>query len=85
MFLQNMDSLLIRYWFKSKNGLGFGVTAYSIDDAISILTSSRSAMAYGPNLESYVKNVDIRNLDQNQVILNMGVCSIRGIWFPNVG
>jgi hypothetical protein len=80
-----MDSLLIRYWFKSKNGLGPGVTAYSIDDAISILTSSRSAMAYGPNLESYVKNVDIRNLDQNQVILNMGVCSIRGIWFPNVG
>ena len=84
MFTTKMDRLLIRFWFKSEDGLGIGVTAYSLEDAIDLIKSQDIAMMLKPNFDSYTENVDIQDLDQNHVIPNMGVCTNRGVWFPNV-
>ena len=80
-----MNKLLIRYWFSTKQGLGIGVTAYSIEDAISLIKDQDLAMSYNPILESYIENIDINELDQNHVIPNMGISSNRGIWYPKQG
>jgi len=30
-------------------------------------------------------DIDVDTLDRNHVVTNMGDCSIRGVWRPNVG
>ncbi|EAZ97904.1 hypothetical protein MELB17_13567 [Marinobacter sp. ELB17] len=35
-------------------------------------------------LNDYIENIDVQTLDRDHVIPNMGVCTERGIWFPNV-
>lgn len=80
-----MDKLLTRYWFEAAEGRGVGVTAYSLEDAISLIANQDIAISYKPDFSSYKENIDIQELDQNHVIPNMGVCSNRGVWFPNVG
>ena len=77
-----MSNLLTRYWFKSEKGLGIGVSAYSLEDAISLVKGQYSAMYYSPDFSVYIENVDIQELDQGHVIPNMGVCTQRGVWFP---
>ena len=80
-----MDKLLTRFWFASEEGRGIGVTAYSLEDAINLIKSQDIAMMFKPKFESYIENIDIQKLDQNHVIPNMGICTNRGVWFPNVG
>ena len=79
-----MSKLLTRFWFDSDEGLGVGVTAYSLDDAKSLIESESLMEHIKPKLNSYIENIDIQKLDQNHVIPNMGICANRGIWFPNV-
>jgi hypothetical protein len=80
-----MNTLLKRFWFKTEEGLGIGVTAYSIDDAKSLVISEALAMSYRPIFDSYVEDIDIHKLDQNHVMPNMGIVVNRGIWYPKVG
>lgn len=75
---------MTRYWFNTQSGRGVGVTAYDYDDAVAMVTEEEFIMGMSPNFDNYIESVDIRTLDQNHVIPNMGVCSIRGIWFPNL-
>ena len=79
-----MGTLLTRYWFQSKNYAGIGVTAYSKEDAIALIKSEILVMAYEPNFESCIENIDIQELDINHVRPNMGDCTRRGVWFPNL-
>ena len=80
-----MDKLLIKYWFQAEEGMGVGVTAYNLEDAISLIKLESIVEDFKPKLDTYIENINIQELDQNHVIPNMGVCSIRGVWFPNVG
>ena len=80
-----MNKLLVKFWFNAKEIRGIGVTAYSLEDAISLIKNEKSVMSYEPNFDSYKENINIQELDQNHIIPNMGVCTNRGIWFPNVG
>lgn len=79
-----MNKLLMRYWFEAKFGRGVGVTAYNLEEAIALIKSEQIAMLCEPDFGSVTKNVDVSNLDQGHVIPNMGVCTVHGIWFPNL-
>lgn len=77
-----MDSLLIRYWFLTGGGYGIGVSAYSVDDAQTLIAGEESLRDL--EILETIQNVDFRSLDQGHVIPNMGSPSLRGIWFPMV-
>jgi hypothetical protein len=74
--------MLIRYWFSSDAGLGFGVTAHSIQDAIELLSSVGYIPGSDFNPSRVVENVSISALDQNHVVPNIGPVVVRGVWFP---
>ena len=76
--------LLHCYWFKTKNDLGFGVTAYSIDDAKGLVDVAARRIGRSYEVIEIVEDVDVRELDQNHVVPNMGPPNFRGVWFPNL-
>ncbi len=80
-----MASSLTRYWFECSEGLGIGVTAFNISDAIQLIASEHALHKLKPRLDSFTTNIKISHLDQNHVVPNMGICSNRGIWYPNMG
>ena len=66
--------------------LGFGVTAWSLADALSIIR----AFDYGRFLPddlsalTVTEGVTVAELDQPHVVANMGPIAVRGIWYPFV-
>ena len=78
------DPLLRRYWFKTKLHFGFGVTAYSVDDARRLVDDAARRLNWDYEVLEIVEDVDVRNLDQGHVIPNMGPANFRGVWFPNL-
>ena len=80
---------LNRYWFNfetldrpSALNLGCGVTAYDYDDAISLLGHRVFAGKELPKIIGYHTDVDVSTLDQKHVLPNIGLITVRGIWFP---
>jgi hypothetical protein len=80
---------MIAYWIKSPfphAPLGFGVTAWSVDDALEIVR----ALEFGSYLPADLNGVQITEgitvaeLDQSHVVTNMGPISVRGLWYPFV-
>jgi hypothetical protein len=81
-----MNKLLTTYWIEMGAGLAmqYGVTAYSFDDAISILKQKVFRNDEIPTVKNFIENIKFRDLDQNHVVPNMGIITERGIWFPNL-
>ena len=81
--------LLAAFWIvpPSRNGpLGFGVTAYDVDDALGIIRSLGYA-EYLPNdieLVKITRGVRYADLAENHVRTNMGPIVVRGMWYPFV-
>jgi hypothetical protein len=80
---------LTAFWIKSPfphAPLGFGVTAWSLDDALGII----AALDYGRYLPDDLAGVQVREgitvaeLDQPHVVANMGPIAVRGMWYPFV-
>jgi hypothetical protein len=71
----------IRYWFKAKRGLGFGVTAQSREDAESLLRTLWPASSEAEIVE-IISDIDLTSLDQAHVLPNIGLPNVRGVWFP---
>ncbi|WPV00060.1 hypothetical protein SNE26_29035 [Mucilaginibacter sp. cycad4] len=78
-----------RYWFEfefSHNippglGYGCGITAYSYDDALGIL--SRDVFKGGiPTIKNLTENIDVSTLDAGHVLPNILPPTSRGVWFP---
>ena len=65
-----------------ESGYGVGVTAYSVEDARTLIASEPTLSS--ADIDGVVENVDIRTLDKGHVIPNMGPPNIRGIWFPSL-
>lgn len=78
------NPLLRRYWLEAKDGLGFGVTAFSVGDAKGLLAEENIRAGRDYELVRILEDVDIRDLDQNHVIPNMGPINFRGVWYPNL-
>lgn len=76
---------LRRFWFKiegdATSRLGYGVTAWTEEDAVNILQSrvfdSRPLPDY-----SVIADVDVSKLDTGHIRPNMESPTWRGIWFP---
>jgi hypothetical protein len=74
--------LLRRYWFPASAALGVGVTAWSLEDAVSLATGALHLLPAGATISHPIEDVDINALDQNHVVPNMGPCNFRGVWYP---
>jgi hypothetical protein len=78
-------SWLTCFWITTGNRwgpLGFGVTAWSPEDAIRLVKAQ--GFDIPENLEQLEirANVTIAELDQNNVVPNMGPMIMRGVWYP---
>jgi hypothetical protein len=78
---------LIPFWIATGSPqwpLGFGITAWSLEDAVQIIR----ALGYGsylpgdPSSLHVTEGVTMASLDQQHVIPNMGPIVVRGMWFP---
>jgi len=77
-----------RFWFELENtksfsplGMGCGITAYDVEDAISILREK--VLADGEaTVAKVIHDVSIDDLDRNHVLPNIGNVLVRGVWFP---
>ena len=81
---QNTDNPLHRYWFNVPGLLGFGVTAFSVDDAFFLLEAEGYLIDRSTDI---IVDVDVSTLDSKHVLPNAGPSSFRGVWFPcqNIG
>lgn len=87
------NELLHRYWItfdlsdeRARHAaLGYGVTAFTVADALSLL--SRQVFQGGPvpPVAHVVEDVDVSTLDPRHVLPNAADPVRRGIWFPNLG
>ncbi|HEY0927371.1 hypothetical protein [Brevundimonas sp.] len=83
-----MTTDLTRYWLKfdppiAMSGLGVGVTAYSLDDALGLLRAElQVADIQSPSIVR--ENVGFDELDQGHVVPNMHPFSERGVWYPKL-
>jgi hypothetical protein len=73
--------MLKRFWFATRPGFGYGVTALSRIDAESLLKT------YGYPRENeivyeVVEDIAVSDLDANHVLPNAGPHIVRGVWFP---
>lgn len=73
--------MLKRYWFATRPGIGYGVTATSQIDARSLLHRFGYSRE-GEIIVEVVENISVSDLDANHVIPNAGPIVIRGVWFP---
>ena len=77
-----MAEILHRYWFQTRERLGYGVTAYSEDDARQLIKVAVGTSPSKDELVRIIVDVDIRELAQGHVIPNMGPPNVRGVWYP---
>jgi hypothetical protein len=73
---------LSAFWFRLNKGLGYGVTAFSKEDAEQLLSS----FGYPRDREvvtDVVEGITHAQLEQNHVVPNAGPIIVRGVWFPN--
>jgi len=76
------DKLLTRYCFKTGPNAGFGVTAYSIDDAKTLLAQAGCSSDALKETNDVLENVDVSKLDANHILPNIGPSNLRGVWYP---
>ncbi len=69
---------------RTKQYIGFGVTAYSLEDAEKLLLEATEKMGVTLEIEYVVKDVNVSELDQNHMVPNMGAPNFRGVWYPNI-
>ena len=76
------DKNLRRFWFPLRGHLGIGVTAASRSEAESLAKEAAREMGWSTDLGTIVEDVDIRDLDANHVLPNIGPVNFRGVWYP---
>ena len=67
------------YWIKTDRGLGVGLTALSEAGARALFDEVFGSSYKFMGIEPIA---DMRHLDQNHVVPNMGNWLRRGVWFP---
>jgi hypothetical protein len=81
-----MSPPLTSFWIKDSSipNLGFGVTAFSTDDALHLLRQAGIELDTNSAKLRLLEGISISDLDQNHVIPNMGPMNFRGVWFPRL-
>ena len=77
---------LTRFWFEFDGSIisGYGVTAYSYDDAIRLLKEIIFRDRPMPDIKSVVENIDVSTLHEGKILPNIGAPSFRGVWYPAI-
>ena len=75
---------LRQFWFRTKGFIGFGVTAYSREDAKNLMLEAAESMGVTPEIEGVIEDVQVGELDQNHIVPNIGTWIFRGVWYPNI-
>ena len=86
--------MLHRYWIvifpeDPYGPRNLGVTAFSIEQAKALVKVELKKLGWNHISEELIEeseiieDIDIRLLDQNHVIPNMGVVTFKGVWFPS--
>src|SRR4051812_22302734 len=80
---------LTAYWIvppPPPGPLGFGITAWSLEDVLRIIRAMGYEMFLPEDLNELVvrEGVTVAELDQGHVVPNMGPIAVRGLWFPFV-
>ncbi len=81
------DPRLETYWidFPDDPALmgGIGVTAYSEEDAFSLIQDQGLDQSYaGAKRIRVTKGLRITDLDQTNIVPNIGPMQLRGVWYP---
>jgi hypothetical protein len=81
------NPLLNTYWIKSSStaGFGFGVTAYSREDAFWLLGEAGYALQPDDPGVEIAEGIKTSDLEQNHVVPNIGPLLFRGVWYPFAG
>jgi hypothetical protein len=79
-----MDLSLRRFWCPIPGHLGIGVTAASRAEAEALASGAAAQLRWSFTSSNIVEDVDVRDLDQNHVVPNMGPPNWRGVWFPRI-
>jgi hypothetical protein len=79
---------LISFWIKPADPAGppgFGVTAWSIEDAVALI--EEAGYAIDPGTATIRESVHPNDIDENHAAPNAGPSVFRGVWYPclNVG
>jgi hypothetical protein len=72
------------YWIVSlaERHRGFGVTAFSREDAFALLHARGYALSPDDPAVQVTEDVQVADLDQNHIVPNMGPMVFRGVWYP---
>ena len=62
--------------------LGFGVTAFSLDEGLQIIRDAGYLLPENTALLRVEENVKVNEIDEPHVVKNMGPIVVRGIWYP---
>jgi hypothetical protein len=73
--------MLRRYWFQVDRGLGYGVTAISVEDARALLAHYGYPLT-GERITGVIEDVALDAVDALHVMPNAGPVVIRGVWYP---
>ena len=83
--------MLYRYWVTfSSNGnssplnLGCGVTASSQSEAEAMIRDVIFPLFGERELSSIQKDIDVKTLEADHVLPNIGNPAVRGVWFPAI-
>ena len=76
------DPNLHRYWFAVPDFLGVGVTAYSVGEAETLARDVCAQLGWSFDPTAVTEDVDVRTLDQNHIVPNIGPVNFRGVWYP---
>ncbi len=82
MSLLLRNPLLRRYWFSTSEVTGYGVTAYSVEDAEAILRQFKWPKWVYQEIVDVIEDVDLQTLDLRHIRRNMGPPNFRGVWYP---
>jgi len=73
--------MLVRFWFQTDRGYGYGVTATSQADAEALLKSYGYPLP-SERIVSVRQGVSTASLDKEHVLPNAGPLAVRGVWYP---
>lgn len=87
------NPLLHRFWItldlsdeRARHAaLGYGVTAFTLEDALALLRDEAFRGDPLPAIGRVIEDVDLSTLDARNVLPNVGDPVRRGIWYPNLG
>ena len=78
------DPHLHRYWFTVPGHIGVGVTAHSVGEAVALARDVCAQLDWPFDPGAVTEDVDVRDLDQNHIVPNIGPVNFRGVWYPRM-